>query len=535
MTASSRLVAGVYATLCAWGLSSAVAQEAGAPRRSLLKPPPAIVSLAFAPRAAAERDPAPDPELFAPFEASPITTIQPSYAAPLDERDFAFDALEPPQQALALALDDWRRGGRGAERRRGRNAILEVYAARSFEPLWQVGGAWSEAAQAVTRRLREAADDGLDLRVYKIPATETAARLEDEFSLSEAVAAYVAQASGSRVDPERISRLIAARPPLPDAGAALKRLAAQGFAAGDALRDYNPPHYGYQQLRGKLAELRAHHSLDGVDTLAAAETADDPLDDSLSAAKRAARRKKAAEMSPSRLEAEILANMERWRWLPRDLGAAHVEVNIPEFELAVVRDGSVTHRARVIVGKEGTPTPVFSSGMESVIVNPSWYVPQSIIRNELLPKHGGNLSGLSARGWKVSYAHGKLMVRQPPGEDNALGRVKFIFPNDFAVYMHDTPSRGLFASARRAFSHGCMRVEDPFALAVAVLGPGSGWSEERVRKLVGASERYINLTPPLPVHVEYFTAFVDDYGRLALREDLYGYSARVRRELGFGG
>ena len=110
-----------------------------------------------------------------------------------------------------------------------------------------------------------------------------------------------------------------------------------------------------------------------------------------------------------------------------------------------------------------------------------------------------------------------------------------MFPNDFSVYMHDTPSRGLFSAERRAFSHGCMRVEDPFALAEAVLGPGSGWSEERVKRLLGNSERYINLKTPLPIHIEYFTAFVDEYGRLQMREDLYGYSARVRRELGLGG
>ncbi|MGO9943726.1 MAG: L,D-transpeptidase family protein, partial [Rhodoblastus sp.] len=239
--------------------------------------------------------------------------------------------------------------------------------------------------------------------------------------------------------------------------------------------------------------------------------------------------------SVSRVEAEIIANMERWRWLPRDLGGSHVEINIPEFELAVVRDGAVAHRAKVIVGKEGTPTPVFSNALRFIIVNPSWNVPQSIINKEMLPKHGGDLSYLARRGWKVAYHNGKLTVRQPPGEDNALGRIKFMFPNDFSVYLHDTPSRGLFAAGHRAFSHGCMRVEDPFALAEAVLGPGSGWSEERVKRLIGGSERYINLSKPLPIHIEYFTAFVDEDGRLQMRDDLYGYSALVRSALGLRG
>ena len=162
-------------------------------------------------------------------------------------------------------------------------------------------------------------------------------------------------------------------------------------------------------------------------------------------------------------------------------------------------------------------------------------MPQSIINKEMLPKHGGDLSYLARRGWKVAYHNGKLTVRQPPGEDNALGRIKFMFPNDFSVYLHDTPSRGLFAAGHRAFSHGCMRVEDPFALAEAVLGPGSGWSEERVKRLIGGSERYINLSKPLPIHIEYFTAFVDEDGRLQMRDDLYGYSALVRSALGLGG
>jgi L,D-transpeptidase YcbB len=158
-------------------------------------------------------------------------------------------------------------------------------------------------------------------------------------------------------------------------------------------------------------------------------------------------------------------------------------------------------------------------------------VPQSIIKKEW----GGDVSRAEAKGWKVSYRSGQVSVAQPPGEANALGRIKFMFPNDYSVYLHDTPSRNLFSASRRAFSHGCMRVEEPFALAEAVLGPGSGWSEARVRRLIGASERYINLSRPLPIHVEYFTAYVDEYGELRLRDDLYGYSARVRRALGLGG
>ena len=233
--------------------------------------------------------------------------------------------------------------------------------------------------------------------------------------------------------------------------------------------------------------LRSPHAPDGIDRLVDATDALS-ITDFPSASRKSTRRRMAANGgSPSHIEAEIIANMERWRWLPRELGAARVEINIPEFELAVVRDGAVTHRTKVIVGKEDTPTPIFSNALQFIIVNPYWNVPQSIINKEMLPKHGGDLSYLAKRGWKVAYRHGQLSVRQPPGEGNALGRIKFMFPNDFAVYLHDTPSRGLFSANRRAFSHGCMRVEDPFSLAEAVLGPGGGWSEDRIKKLIGGS------------------------------------------------
>jgi L,D-transpeptidase YcbB len=234
----------------------------------------------------------------------------------------------------------------------------------------------------------------------------------------------------------------------------------------------------------------------------------------------------------SRLENEILANMERWRWMPRDIGATHIEVNIPEFMVSVVRDGEVVERNKVVVGKATTPTPVFSNTMQYLIVNPYWNVPQSIIRKEMLPKHGGDPSYLGRLGYQVSSRHGQLVVRQPPGERNALGRIKFMFPNDYSVYLHDTPSRALFGATQRAFSHGCVRVDQPFAFAEAVLGRDNGWSVERVKHLIGGSERYVNLPKPLPIHIEYFTAFVDQSGELQLRDDIYGYSARVRIALG---
>ncbi len=535
----SRLCWTLAAASClspAFGATPPAARESIAFRASPLPQPAPLLQMAHATLKAAPRQTF-DPALFEALEASPLIDLAPVVATPVDERSFAFELLDPKQRALALALDDWYRAApRWIEHRRLRAAIAGFYVARDFTPLWLDGADWRQSARSAARRLREAGEDGLDLSAYKIPAMEAGAfRFSDEFALSEAVAVYVAQASGSRVDPRRISHLIGARPSPPDMGEALTRVATADDRADEVLQGFNPAHHGYQLLRAKLLELRSRRALGDVDQLAEVSNAS-ALTDTPSTANTAARRKMAANRtSVSRVEAEIIANMERWRWLPRDLGGSHVEVNIPEFELAVVRDGVVAHRAKVIVGKEGTPTPVFSNALRFIIVNPSWNVPQSIINKEMLPKHGGDLSYLARRGWKVGYHNGKLTVRQPPGEDNALGRIKFMFPNDFSVYLHDTPSRNLFAAGHRAFSHGCMRVEDPFALAEAVLGPGSGWSEERVKKLIGGSERYINLTKPLPIHIEYFTTFVDEDGRLQMRDDLYGYSALVRSALGLGG
>lgn len=535
----SRLCWTLAAASClspAFHATPSVARESVAFRASLLPQPAPLPQMAHATLKAAPRSTF-DPALFEALEASPLVDLTPVVATPGDDRSFAFELLDPKQRALALALDDWNRAApRGIEHRRLRAAIVGFYVARDFMPLWLDGADWRQSARSAARQLREAGEDGLDISAYKIPAVEAgASRFSDEFALSEAVAVYVAQASGSRVDPRRISHLIGARPASPDMGEALTRVATAGDGADEVLRGFNPAHYGYRQLRAKLIELRSRRAPGDVDQLAEASNAS-PLTDTPSTANKAARRKMATNgASVSRVEAEIIANMERWRWLPRDLGGSRVEVNIPEFELAVVRDGAVAHRAKVIVGKEGTPTPVFSNALQFIIVNPSWNVPQSIINKEMLPKHGGDLTYLARRGWKVAYHNGKLTVRQPPGEDNALGRIKFMFPNDFSVYLHDTPSRGLFAADHRAFSHGCMRVEDPFALAEAVLGPGSGWSEQRVKRLIGGSERYINLSKPLPIHIEYFTAFVDEDGRLQMRNDLYGYSALVRSALGLGG
>ncbi|WP_051242543.1 L,D-transpeptidase family protein [Stappia stellulata] len=243
---------------------------------------------------------------------------------------------------------------------------------------------------------------------------------------------------------------------------------------------------------------------------------------------------------------DIIANMERWRWLPRDLGAFHVSVNIPEFKVRLVRDGAQVYETRVVVGKPANQTPVFSDEMDHVIVNPYWNVPYSIASQELLPSIRANPAYLGARNYEV-LAGGRVVnpssidwagvnlrsvrIRQRPGSGNALGRIKFMFPNRHSVYLHDTPSKSLFNRSRRAFSHGCVRVQDPFDFADALLQLDPQWDAAALKKMIGGREKRVNLKRHVPVHLTYFTAHVDAAGRLQRRPDIYGHNARLTKAL----
>jgi L,D-transpeptidase YcbB len=498
--------------------------------------------------------------------------------------DHAEVAMPPLNIAIKVALETRSSlPDRPGLYRREREAIASFYALRGFSPLWWRDGKPATEAAPVIERLKHAADDGLDVKGFpKVvsPATDEEIASAD-IALSDAVVAYGRQASGSRVDPHMISRLIGEEPEVADPAVILALVSTAGKDAGEELRRFNPPQKAYEALREKLIELRRGRTGPGhkvaipsgpvlrpgmrdprVPLIRARLNLDDGEDESSQSpagahdlvydsalAEAVADFQKANGLPPSgkltrrtvaalsgaqtsRLEAEILANMERWRWMPRNLGEKHIEVNIPNYEAAVIDKGEVIERVRVVVGKEETPTPVFSDTMRYLIVNPAWNVPQSIIRKEMLPRLAADPGYFRRMGYEVFSRGGHLVVRQPPGERNALGRIKFVFPNDFSVYMHDTPMRRLFASAKRAFSHGCVRVDDPFRFAETVLGRDNGWSEKRIEKLIGGKERYVYLPKPLPVYLEYFTAFVDQSGELQLRDDVYGYSHRVKEALG---
>jgi murein L,D-transpeptidase YcbB/YkuD len=201
----------------------------------------------------------------------------------------------------------------------------------------------------------------------------------------------------------------------------------------------------------------------------------------------------------------------------------YVEVNVPAFELRLVEDGRVTYRSRVIVGDEDKPTPIFDDWMRYIDLNPSWYVPRSI-EQEILDKEAKEPGYMSKAGfvWQAAGAGAPPRLVQRPGPENALGRLKFVFPNRNSVYIHDTPNRGLFNRSDRTLSHGCIRLEQPLGLAAALL-KAQGWDQVRLDAALQTSTTHrVRLDAPVPVFLDYRTATLDGEGRLMLWPDIYG-------------
>jgi murein L,D-transpeptidase YcbB/YkuD len=231
----------------------------------------------------------------------------------------------------------------------------------------------------------------------------------------------------------------------------------------------------------------------------------------------------------------VIVNMERLRWLPRQLGAAslgnaYVILNVPDFTLKVMQNGAQVWTTRVVTGKPGKhATPMLTETMKFITVNPTWNVPPSIIYNEYLPALQQDPTVLQRMGLRLERNRdGSIHISQPPGEANALGRVRFNFPNKFLVYQHDTPDKHLFAKEERAFSHGCMRVQNPDVYAATLLNitmPNERYTPERIRSMYGRSEIDLKFPTAIPVNITYQTAFVDDAGKLQTRKDIYGRDA----------
>jgi len=546
-------------------------QEAAAPSA----PAAAPVTTATVPPAATA------PTATPPATAAAAPAVEPAKAAPV---------VAAADQPVADKLRDLiaSKGTRYFDRKNERAAVENFYKDRNYAPLWSEAGAATARAKSVMARLKDASSEGLNPADYPAPdfaaATTPDAQAEAELRLTESMFDYARHAQSGRMHWSRVSADIS-YPEHPTDPVEVLINVSTAKDASAALEGYNPPHKGYKGLKAKLAELRgvtedtSKQVAEGdtlkfikptkknrtpvvmederVPTLRAklsiTENADDKHYDATVA--NAVRKFQASNdlkatgvlddatvralngpKSDRKIDI-VRANMERWRWLPRELGAAslgnaYVILNIPDYTLKLMQGDKQVWTTRVVVGKPGKhATPELTETMKFITVNPTWNVPPSIIYNEYLPALAQDPTVLDRMGLKLARAaDGSVRISQPPGEANALGRIRFNFPNKFLVYQHDTPDKHLFAKEERAFSHGCMRVQNPDQYAANLLSialPKEHYTAEKIKGMYGRSEININFPTPIPVNITYQTAFVDDAGKLEFRKDIYGRDSKV--------
>jgi murein L,D-transpeptidase YcbB/YkuD len=513
--------------------------------------------------------------------AAPLAAPEPAKAA---------SNVAPADQPVAEKLKDALAAKtlRYFDRRGERAAVEKFYGSRDYAPLWTQNGGLTENARGAIARLKDAAADGLNAADYPVPdftsATSPEALAEADLKLTSSVLDYARQAQSGRMHWSQVSGDIQYPEHPTDPTEVLTNVTAAKDAS-IALDSYNPPQKLYKALKAKLAELRGEGDVamirigDGPvlkytragKKQPATEVMQDPRvpqlrtklgvtenpDDNHYDAKVADAVQRFQESvdikatgvldertvnalnSPKRDKQvdTVLVNMERWRWLPRDLGApslgdAYVILNIPDYTLKVMQRGTQVWTTRVVAGKPGIhATPLLTETMKYITVNPTWNVPPSIVYNEYLPALQQDPTVLDRMGLRLEHNRdGSVHISQPPGEANALGRVRFNFPNKFLVYQHDTPDKYLFAKDERAFSHGCMRVQYPDQYASVLLNiamPNERYTPEKIRSMYGSSEIDLKFPTPIPVNITYQTAFVDDAGKLQIRRDVYGRDATM--------
>ena len=485
-----------------------------------------------------------------------------------------------------------------------RDTLTEFYAGHGHRLAWcDDSGRIRPATTILLDALRRAGEHGLDPEDYALsrldllgaqigkgPLDDAAvARLADfDLLMTAAFFRYASDLSTGRVHPDEIRNDWHTNLPDLDPLTRLDR-ALEGDGLSQLLEALPPPHAGYARLREALKSLREIDAAGGWPTIpdgpeikmgsrgprvlllrqrlaepggagdsatAATPVAGDRFDAALADSVRRFQERHGIEPD-GKLSATTLAelnvpvgrrirqvelNLERWRWIPRRLGDPHVFVNIPGFDLELVRGGVSAWRTRIVVGKAFTPTPVFSDRIVAIVVNPPWNVPESIALREYLPEQLKNPKAFERLGLRLfegpeenarevdpakvdwrALAKGSFpyRLRQDPGPTNALGRLKFHLTNDYNIYLHDTPTRGLFGQSDRDLSHGCIRVEKPLDLALQLLGEESqGLLREA---LAQAEERHLSVKPPVPIHILYLTARVDEAGVLRFSPDVYEF------------
>ena len=402
-------------------------------------------------------------------------------------------------------------------------ALEAFYAERTAPPVWITSMGFSARAQEAINEISKADDWGLSASAFELPPAGDLPHSADdqataEIKLQLAVLKYARFARGGRVDPASLSAIIDQAPPLRDPKSVLSEIAAAP-APQAYLQSLHPKHEQFRRLREALLKAR------GIGGDAAAKK---PLN----------------EQEIQR----ILINMERWRWMPLNLGTVYVQDNVPEFMLYVVKNGKTIHSDKIAVGELRYATPIFSADMQTIVFNPEWTAPPSVVREDLLPnlRSGGWFGGssiLRQHGLQVKY-NGRtvdpgsinwnsvnmanIAFTQPPGPRNVLGKVKFLYPNKHVVYMHDTIRPDLFKPTVRAVGHNCIRMEKPSRLAEILLKEDKGWDAQKVENLIDKGyDSAVNLDHPVPVHTTYFTAVVDDQGKVTTFADIYGLDRKV--------
>ncbi len=402
-------------------------------------------------------------------------------------------------------------------------ALEEFYGERLEPPLWISEAGFSDRAKAAIGEIQDAASWGLSPDAFSLPqAGDVPASVEaqaaGEIKLDLAILKYARHARGGRLTPSRVNPLFDQKPPLRKPETVLAEISVSD--SPDAyLRDLHPKHAQFEQLRQALLRTR-----------------DNPYEP-------------VNEQDTQRL----IINMERWRWMPSDLGSFHVWNNVPEFITRVSKGGNVIYVEKVIVGQLKYATPFFSAPMRSIVFHPEWVVPETILREDLQPSlqqrsgpFGSNTAVLQQHQLRVAYKGQPIdpntvdwpnvNIRQytfiqSPGPHNVLGKFKFNFPNRHAVYMHDTPQRELFAEPVRTLSHGCIRVNQPEQFAALLLAEDKGWSPEQVYSMLDRGNNAVTLNRTIPVHLTYFTAVADEYGSVRNYTDIYGLDGPMARAL----
>lgn len=428
-----------------------------------------------------------------------------------------------------------------------------------------------------------AAPEALDLAGAEFPA-ERIARAEIE--MSAVTLQYAVHAQAGRFVPQDLSEYLDPSPDIPAAGEVLGWIAENNGDVEGHLEGFQPQNPQFKALRAELLRQQGGEGVKPVvavpargpyinpgdrhaDVAAIRERLGAPMplegesadfyDSVLADAVRAFQERSnlspdgivgpstrnAFYVPPPPSKDVLIANMERWRWFPRSLGDTYVRVNIPEFLVRIIENDQATFEERIVVGKPQNQTVVFSDQMETVVLNPFWNVPGSITLKEILPIVRRNPSYLERNNlqvfitghrrpvdpWNVNWDAinpNKVFIRQPPGDDNALGNVKFLFPNKHAIYMHDTPTKHLFNQRSRAYSHGCMRVRNPRNFAEALLR-NQGWSLRRINQTIASGKDDVNVrvAARIPVHIMYFTLWANEDGGLRRFSDIYDHDDRV--------